>query len=148
MKRRESDVDIYKNSRGVICQVGFSSKDEPVWVIRNAYQRNAFTVLWAGNRSNGCPRQFLDKDNVKVIVDFENQIDNKVILLDILWKKLQVFQNYIVLAFTVKQIEFLLVSQSLVYFLVCHFLLNWYLQKGHLFELAWWLPLQLIYLNI
>jgi len=39
-------------------------------------------------------------------------------------KNLQIFQNHILLAFTVKQVEFLLVFQSLAYFLVCHSLLK------------------------
>ena len=113
-KRQKSDVNIYNNSGGVICWDGFSNKGEPVWVVRNTYQGSTFTVLWTGNRPNGCPRWFLNEDNVKVIVDFKNQTDNEVIFLNILWKNLQIFQNHILLAFVVEQVEFLLVSQSLV----------------------------------
>ena len=136
-KRQKSDVNIYNNSGEVICWVGFSSKGKPVWVDRNTYQGSTFTVLWTRNRPNSCPRWFLDKDNVKVTVDFKDWADNEVIFLDILWKNLQIFQNYILLAFAVKQVEFLLVSWSLVYSLVCHSLLKQYLQKEHLLESAW-----------
>jgi len=135
-KRHESDINIYNDSRGVIYWVKFSSKGELVWVVGNACQRNTFTVLWARNRSNGCPRWFLNENNIEVTVDFENWVDNEVIFLDILWKNLQVFQNHILLVFTVKQIEFLLVSQSLAYSLVYHSLLKQCLQKEHSFESA------------
>ena len=87
-KGQKSDVNIYNDSGGVICQVEFSSKDEPVWVVRNAYQENAFIVLWTGNRPNGCTRWFLDEDNVKVTVDFEDRANNEVIFPDVLWKNL------------------------------------------------------------
>ena len=45
IKRQKSDVDINSNSWGVVCRVGFSSKHEPIGIVRNAYQRNAFTVF-------------------------------------------------------------------------------------------------------
>ena len=127
IKRQKSDVDINSNSWGVVCWVGFSSKHEPIGIVRNAYQRNAFTVFWTGNRPNSCPRRFLNEDNVKVMVNFEDQVDNEIILLNILWKDFQVFQNHISIVFTIKRVEFLLVSLSLVYSLVCYSLLNQYL---------------------
>ena len=54
--RWESDVYIYDDSRGVIHWIGFSNKGKPVWVIGNAYQRNTFAVLKAGNGPNSCLR--------------------------------------------------------------------------------------------
>ena len=45
LKRWKSDINIYDDSRGVICWVRFSSKSKPIWVIWNVYQRNTFTVL-------------------------------------------------------------------------------------------------------
>jgi len=45
-------------------------------------------------------------------------------------------------------INLLLFLWSSWYFLECHSLLKWCFQNGHEFELVWWSPLQLIYLNI
>ena len=45
IERRKSDVDINNNSWRVIHQVEFSSKCKLVGMVRNAYQRNAFTVF-------------------------------------------------------------------------------------------------------
>jgi len=73
-ERQKSDVDINSDSWEVICQVRSSSKCEPIGMVRNTYQRNTFTVFWTGNGPNGCPRWFLNEDNVKVIVDFKDQI--------------------------------------------------------------------------
>jgi len=94
------------NSRRVIHWIRFSSKGKPVWVVGNAYQRNAFTVLRAGNRPNSCPRWFLDEDNIKVVIDFEYGIDNKVVLLNVLREDLQVFHSHIMLPFTAEWVEF------------------------------------------
>jgi len=52
----------------------------------------------------------LDEDNIKIVVDFENCINDEIIFSDILQKNLQVLQNHIALLFTAKQIEFFLVS--------------------------------------
>ena len=70
-KRWKSDIYIYDDSREVIHQIGFSSKGKLVCVVGNTYQRNAFTVLRAGNRPNSCPRWFLDEDNIKIVIDFK-----------------------------------------------------------------------------
>ena len=75
-------------------------------MIWNAYQRNAFIVLWAGNRPDSCPRWFLDEENVEIVIDFEYSIDNKIVLLNVLRKNLQVFYNHITLLFMVEQVEF------------------------------------------
>jgi len=75
-------------------------------VVGNTYQGNAFTVFGAGNRPNSCPRQFLDKDNVKIVIDFEYGVDNKVVLSNVLRKDLQVLHNHIVLPFIAGQVEF------------------------------------------
>ena len=66
----------------------------------------------------------MNKNNVKVMVDFEDQTDDEIILSNVLQKNFQVLQNHISMAFTVEQVEFLLVSLSLAYFLVYHSLLN------------------------
>ena len=58
------------------------------------------------------------------MVDFEDQTDDEIILSNVLQKNFQVLQNHISMAFTVEQVEFLLVSLSLAYFLVYHSLLN------------------------
>jgi len=117
-------------------------------VFGNAYQRNAFTVLRAGNRPNSCPRWLLDEDNIKVVIDFEYGVDNEVILSNFLREDLQVLHNHIVLLFTAEQVEFFQLSQILMYSLKCHSLLNLCFQNGHSFELAWWLPLQFKHLNV
>jgi len=79
-------------------------------VIGNAYQRNAFVVLRAGNGPNGCPRWFLDEDNIKIVIDFEYGVDNEVVLSNILREDLQVFHNHIILPFTAEQVEFFQLS--------------------------------------
>ena len=96
-------------------------------MVRNVYQESTFIVIGTGNGPNSWPEQFLNKDNIEVVVDFENQTDDEIILLNILRKNFQVLQNHILIAFTVEQVEFLLVFLSLAYFLICHSLLNWYL---------------------
>ena len=102
----KSDINIYDDFRGVIHWVGFSSKGKLIWVIWNAYQRNAFTLLWAGNRPDSCPRWFLDEDNVEIVIDFEYSVDNEIVLLNVLRKNLQVLDNHITLLFMVEQVEF------------------------------------------
>ena len=89
----------------------------------------------------------MDEDNIKIVVDFENCINDEIIFSDILQKNLQVLQNHIALLFTAKQIEFFLVSWSLVYSLKCYSLLNQCFQNRQSVELAWWLSLQLRHLN-
>jgi len=71
-------------------------------VIGNAYQRNTFVVLKAGNRPNSCPRWFLDKNNIKIVIDFKYGVDNKVVLSNVLREDLQVLHNHITLPFTVE----------------------------------------------
>ena len=86
-KGQKSGVDINSNSWGVICWVRFSSKHEPIGMVRNAYQRNAFAVFWTGNKPNSCPRQFLNEDNVEAMVNFEDRVDNEIILLNVFVKR-------------------------------------------------------------
>jgi len=113
--RDESLILIYNDFRGVIHRVGFSSKGKPIWVIWNTYQRNAFTVLWARNRPDSYLRQFLDEDNVEIVIDFEYNIDNEIVLLNVLGKNLQVFHNHIALPFIAKQVEFFWLSWILAF---------------------------------
>jgi len=42
----------------------------------------------------------LDEDNIKIVVDFENSVDDEVVLLNVSQKNLQILQNHIVLPFT------------------------------------------------
>ena len=100
MKRRESNIDEDHDPWTVICCVQFSNKGEPIGMINNAHQWNTFTICWARNGSYYCSRQFLDEDNVEIVVDFEDYVYDKIIFSDILRKNLQIFHNYIVLAFT------------------------------------------------
>jgi len=69
-------------------------------MVRNAYQRNSLIVLRAGNRPNSCPRQFLNEDNIEIVIDFEYGVDNEVVLSNVLRKNLQVLHNHIALPFT------------------------------------------------
>ena len=148
VKRWKSDVDVNNDSWGVIHWIGFSSKGKPIWMIHNAYQRNTFTVFWTGNWPNSCSRWLLDEDNIKIVVDFENSVDDEVVLLNVLQKNLQILQNHIVLPFTAEWIKFFQLSWILAYSLVCHSLLNLCFQNAHLVELAWWLSLQFKHLNV
>ena len=50
--------------------------------------------------------------------------------------------------FTSEWMEWDLFSHILAYFLACHSLLKRCLQKGQVFELAWWSPLQLEHLKV
>jgi len=47
----------------------------------------------------------------------------------------------------IEQVEIFQLFQSLVYFLICYFLLNLYFQNEQLVELAWYLSLQFKYLK-
>ena len=136
-KKWKSDINIYDDSRGVIQWIGFSSKDKLIWVIWNAYQRKTFTVFWAGNWPNSCLRQFLDEDNIKIVVDFKDSVDNEIILSNILRKNLQVLHNHIVSLFMAEQIKFFQLFWILAYSLECYSLLNLCFQDGHSFESAW-----------
>ena len=71
-----------------------------------------------------------------------------MVLANVLWKNLEVFQNYIFcLPLSIEQINLILFSQILAYFFCCHSLLNQCLQKGHWLESAWWFPRQLEHLK-
>ena len=106
VKRWKSDVNVNNDFWEVIHQIGFSSKDKSIWMIHNAYQRNAFTVFWTGNWPNSYPRWFLDEDDIEIVVDFEDSVDDEVVLSNILQKNLQILQNHIILLFTAEQIKF------------------------------------------
>jgi len=56
------------------------------------------------------PSQFLDEDNVEIVIDFEYNIDNEIVLLNVLGKNLQVFHNHIASLFIAKQVEFFWLS--------------------------------------
>jgi len=148
LKRWESNIYIYNDSCGVIHQIGFSSKGKLVWMVGNTYQRNTFAILRAGNRPNSCPRRFLDEDNIEIVIDFEYSVDNKVVLSNILREDFQVLYNHIALPFTAEQVKFFQLSWIFTYSLEYYSLLNLCFQNGHLFESAWWLPLQFKHLNM
>jgi len=78
----------------------------------------------------------LDEYDVKIVIDFQDYLYDKIVFSDVLQKNPKVFQNHIVMLFMVEQIEFFLDSQSLVYSLECHSLLKQCFQKGHSIELA------------
>ena len=147
MKRWKSNIDKDNDSWEVICHIRFTGEGKPIWMINNIHQWNTFTTIWAGNGPYYFPRQFLDEDNIKIMIDFEDCFNDEIVFSDVLWKNLQVLQNHIALSFTAEWIEFFLVFQSLVYSLECYPLLNQCFQNGQLVELAWCLPLQLRHLK-
>ena len=53
-------------------------------MIWNAYKGNDFAICWAGNSSDCHPQWFLDKYDIEILVDFENSVDEKIILSYIL----------------------------------------------------------------
>ena len=71
----------------IICCVWFFSKGEPIGMINNAHQWNTFTICWARNGSYFCPRQFLDEDNVEIVVDFEDCVYDEIIFSELFAKK-------------------------------------------------------------
>ena len=146
-KERESDVDIDSDPRKVIYWVGFSCEDKPIGVTDNANQRYSFAIPRTGDRSDCRPRWLLDENYVKVRINLENSIDNEIILSNILWKDLSVFQNHIATLFIAEQIEVFQFSWSLAYSLECYSLLNLYFQNGQSVELAWCLSLQFKHLK-
>ena len=98
-----------------------------VWIVRNIYYFVFFFTTWTWNGMNSWLRQFLNKNDIKISVSFQNYIGKKLILLNILQKKLDVFNNHTWLPLMVEQIDCFLISLSSWYFLVYHFLLKWYL---------------------
>ena len=89
----------------------------------------------------------MDEDYVKVRVDLKNSVYDEIILPNVLWKNLQVVQNHILSPFMIEQVEVFWLSQSLVYSLVCHSLLNLCFQNGQSVESAWCLSLQFKHLK-
>ena len=61
---------------------------------------------------NSWPEQFLNKQNVELKVSFQDCVDNKIVFLHILQEDLNILDNYWWLLFTVKQIDWALVSLS------------------------------------
>jgi len=64
-------------------------------MMNSSYEVFAFAIQCAGDFTNDRLRGFLDKDYVKVWLGFKNSIDDKIVLVNILWKNLEVFQNHI-----------------------------------------------------
>ena len=58
------------------------------------------------------------------------------------------FSNHILLPSTAERIELAQIYLSSCAFFVCHSLLKWCFQNGHVVSLAKWLPLQLRHLNL
>ena len=84
MKRRKSNIDEYNDSWAVIYCIRFSDKDKPVRVISNSYQQNVFTIGKARDRSYCCPGWFLNENDIKVVVNFEDCVNDEIIFLDVL----------------------------------------------------------------
>ena len=61
---------------------------------------------------NSWPEQFLNKQNVELKVSFQDCVDNKIVFLHILQEDLNILDNHWWLLFTVKQIDWALVSLS------------------------------------
>ena len=126
MKRWETNINIYCNSGGSRSVHRGTSEKQPITVMNSSYEVFVFAIQCAGNFTNDRPRGFLNKDYVKVWLDLENSVDDEIVLTNVLWKNLEVFQNYIFYSLlSVKRINLILFSQISVYFFCCHSLLNW-----------------------
>ena len=146
--RDERQILIYCNSGGSRFVHGGISKKQPIRVMNSFYEVFAITIQYAGDFMNDRPRRFLNKDYIEVWLNLENSIDDKMVLANVLWKNLEVFQNHIFcLLLSIEQINLILFSWILVYFFCCHSLLNRCLQKGYWLESAWWSSQQLEYLK-
>jgi len=53
----------------------------------------------------------LNENNVKLLVGFQNYVSEKLVLSNILQKKLDVFNNHACEPLTVEQIDYFLISQ-------------------------------------
>ena len=126
---------------------GFLKKSKPIWMILNTNQIFPFTISYTGNRANSCLGWFLNKDNIKFKLCFENCIHNQIVFLDILRKYFYIFDNHALMLSTDEWIDCFQFSQIFAYSLKYHSLLNLCHQNGYSFELAWWLPLQFEHLN-
>ena len=73
---------------------GFLKKSKPIWMILNTNQIFPFTISYTGNRANSCLGWFLNKDNIKFKLCFENCIHNQIVFLDILRKYFYIFDNH------------------------------------------------------
>ena len=82
-------------------------------------------------------------------MSFEYCVGDCGILAKVLRKHFQISYNHCFLApFSSEQIDCDLFSWISAYFLMCHSLLKQCLQKGQMFESAWWSPLQLEHLKV
>ena len=84
IKRRESDVDEYNDFWAVAQYIRFPGKGELVGVICNSYQQNTFTIGRTRDGSYSCSGQFLDENDVEVVIDFKNYVNDEIIFSNIL----------------------------------------------------------------
>ena len=147
-KRRHSDVDVGYNSRWVIYICRISRECYPIRMIGYSYQFFSFLISWTWYGAYYWPRQFLNEYDIIWIASFKYSVNNKIVLVNILWENSDFLYNHISAVFTAEWIDCLLFSQSFWYFLECHSLLKWCHQKEHWLEPAWWLSLQFEYLNM
>ena len=81
-------------------------------MIKSSYDCFTFLTYRTRDRAYGQPRRFLDEDNVKILVDFQQHISEDFVFTNILGKHLYVFQNYASWPLTTEQINLLLFPQS------------------------------------
>jgi len=142
------DVYIRNDSRWVWPIRGRSGECDPVGMMTGSHKRILFTVRRAGNFANFRPWGLLDKYNVELSLSLKEGIDNKRVLVNILWKNFDVFHNHCCTSsFTSEQIDLDLFLWISAYFFYCHSLLNLCLQNGHKLESAWWSPRQFKHLK-
>jgi len=84
------NVDICDDSRRVISMSWISGEYGPVRMIGNTYKFFPFRAVQAWNRSYTGPRWLLDEYYVKKELCFDNSIDDKIFLMNILKKDMNV----------------------------------------------------------
>ena len=116
--------------------------------MNSSYEVFVFATQCARDFTNDKPREFLDKDYVKVWLGLKNSVNDEMVLANVLWKNFEIFQDYIFCSLlSVERIDLILFSWISVYSFCCSSLLNWCLQKGHWLESAWWSLWQLEHLK-
>ena len=110
MKWRNINVDIDKNSRIKPIIRWISKECDLVRMVEYTYYFFAFTIERTQNRLNTCPRWFLDEDDVKFWIDFEDSVNNKIILTNILRENFDILTNYIEEPLTAEWIDLVLFS--------------------------------------
>ena len=142
------NVNIRNDSRRVIIVFGVSWECDPIRVVAGPNEQFTFTIIGTREFSNLRPGRFLDKDNVELGIWFEYRTSDDWILSNVLRENPKFLYNHWGFApLTPERMEFNLLSRISAYFLMCHSLWKRCLQKGQVFESAWWLPLQFEHLK-